>query len=89
MTDPLIDAEDDASTPLTPEARDALIPSYITQRRELNEVEQIGIADADPWGVLASSPAPARGSKLETVNRRPRLTPDRHAMLTPLARGAG
>ena len=49
MTDPLIDAEDDASTPLTPEERDALIPSYITQRRELNEVEQIGIADADQW----------------------------------------
>lgn len=49
MSDPLIDAEDDASTPLTPEERDALIPSYITQRRELNEVEQIGIADADRW----------------------------------------
>jgi Fic-DOC domain mobile mystery protein B len=49
VTDPLIDAEDDASTPLTPEERDALIPSYITQRRELNEVEQIGIADADRW----------------------------------------
>jgi Fic-DOC domain mobile mystery protein B len=45
----LIDAEDDASTPLTPEERDALIPSYITQRRELNEAEQIGIADADRW----------------------------------------
>ena len=49
MTDPLIDSEDEASTPLTPEERDALIPSYITQRRELNEVEQIGIADADRW----------------------------------------
>jgi Fic-DOC domain mobile mystery protein B len=49
MTDPLIDAEDDASTPLTPEEREALIPSYITQRRELNEVEQVGIADADRW----------------------------------------
>lgn len=49
MSDPLIDAEDDASTPLTPEEREALIPSYITQRRELNEVEQIGITDADRW----------------------------------------
>ncbi|HEY5412859.1 MAG TPA: mobile mystery protein B [Caulobacteraceae bacterium] len=49
MTDPLIDAGGGASTPLTPEERDALIPSYITQRRELNEVEQIGIADADTW----------------------------------------
>jgi Fic-DOC domain mobile mystery protein B len=27
----------------------SVIPSYITQRRELNEVEQIGIADADAW----------------------------------------
>lgn len=49
MSDPLIDAEDDASTPLTPQEREALIPSYITQRRELNEAEQIGIADADRW----------------------------------------
>ncbi len=51
VTDPLIDAEDEASTPLTPEERDALIPSYISQRRELNEVEQIGIADADAWAL--------------------------------------
>ena len=50
MSDPLIDAEDDAATPLTPEERDALLPTYITLRRELNEVEQIGIADADRWG---------------------------------------
>ena len=49
MTDPLIDAEDEAATPLTPEERQALIPTYITLRRELNEVEQIGIADADRW----------------------------------------
>ena len=49
MSDSLIDAEDEASTPLSPDERDALIPSYITQRRELNEVEQIGIADADRW----------------------------------------
>jgi hypothetical protein len=49
VTDPLIDAEDEASTPLMPDARDALIPSYITQRGELNEIEQIGIADADRW----------------------------------------
>lgn len=49
MTDPLFDPEDEAATPLTPEERRALIPTYITQRRELNEVEQIGIADADRW----------------------------------------
>ena len=49
MTDPLIDAEDEASTPLTAEERSALIPTYITLRSELNEAEQIGIADADRW----------------------------------------
>ncbi len=49
MSDPLIDADDKASTPLTPQEREALIPSYITQRRELNEAEQIGIANADRW----------------------------------------
>jgi len=49
MSDPLIDANDEAATPLTPEERDALIPTYITLRHELNEVEQIGIADADRW----------------------------------------
>jgi Fic-DOC domain mobile mystery protein B len=49
VSDPLIDAEDDASTPLTPEERRALIPTHITLRSELNESEQIGIADADRW----------------------------------------
>ncbi|MBV8593276.1 MAG: mobile mystery protein B [Caulobacteraceae bacterium] len=49
MSDPLIDSEDEAATPLKPEEREALIPSYITQRRELNEAEHIGVAGADQW----------------------------------------
>jgi Fic-DOC domain mobile mystery protein B len=51
MSDPLTDADadDDASTPLTPDERAALIPSYVTLRAELNEVEQIGIDSADQW----------------------------------------
>lgn len=49
MSDPLFDGDDDAATPLTAEEREALIPTYVTLRRELNEVEQIGIADADRW----------------------------------------
>jgi len=49
MSDPLIDAEDDAATPLAPEERHDLIPSYITNRDQLNEVEQLGIAEADRW----------------------------------------
>ncbi len=49
MTDPLMDPEDDAATPLTPEERDDLIPSYITTRDQLNEAEQLGIAETDRW----------------------------------------
>lgn len=49
MNDRLFEGDDEAATPLTAEEREALIPSYITLRRELNEVEQIGIADADRW----------------------------------------
>jgi Fic-DOC domain mobile mystery protein B len=47
MTD-LFHADDDA-TPLTPEERDALIPTHVTLRSELNELEQQNIAEADLW----------------------------------------
>ena len=49
MTGSLFGTDDDAATPLTAEEREALIPTYITLRRELNEAEQIGISDADRW----------------------------------------
>ena len=49
MDDPLFDGDDEANTPLEAEEREALIPTHITLRAELNEVEQIGIADADRW----------------------------------------
>lgn len=49
LSDPLTDADDDASTPLTPDERAALIPSYVTLRSELNEIEQIGIDRAVEW----------------------------------------
>ena len=49
MSDPLTDADDEASTPLTPDERAALIPSYVTLRTELNEIEQISIDQADEW----------------------------------------
>jgi Fic-DOC domain mobile mystery protein B len=48
MTDPLAE-EDDASTPLTAEEREGLIPSYITLRGELNEAEQANILEGDAW----------------------------------------
>ena len=49
MPDPLFDLDDDASTPLTAEEREQLIPSYIALRHELNEVEQVNIGAALRW----------------------------------------
>ncbi len=46
MTEPVAD---DHATPLRPEDRDALIPTHITSRGELNELEQKNIATADVW----------------------------------------
>jgi Fic-DOC domain mobile mystery protein B len=40
---------DDAATPLTPAERDGLIPTHVTLRGELNELEQQNIADANAW----------------------------------------
>lgn len=48
MKDPL-EEQDDASTPLTEEERENLIPSYITLRSELNEAEQANILEAEEW----------------------------------------
>ncbi len=50
MTGPL-EEQDDASTPLTAEERDGLIPSYITLRGELNEAEQANILEAEGWAL--------------------------------------
>jgi Fic-DOC domain mobile mystery protein B len=41
--------EPDDATPLTPEELEGLIPSYVTLRRELNELEQQNILTADAW----------------------------------------
>ncbi|MDP2296420.1 MAG: mobile mystery protein B [Pseudolabrys sp.] len=47
MTSP--DDEPTHATPLTAEEREGLIPSHVTLRRELNELEQQNIIDADTW----------------------------------------
>lgn len=52
MTDPLFEGDDNANTPLTAEEREALIPTYITLRSELNEAEQANIADAIEWALV-------------------------------------
>lgn len=44
----LFDADDNA-TPLTPEERNGLIPTHVSLRSELNEIEQKNIAAADSW----------------------------------------
>jgi Fic-DOC domain mobile mystery protein B len=43
------EAEDDAATPLAHEEKTGLIPSWVTFRHELNEVEQANIAKAALW----------------------------------------
>ncbi len=48
MTDPLAE-QDNASTPLSVEERNALIRSDITLRGELNDAEQQNILEADAW----------------------------------------
>jgi Fic-DOC domain mobile mystery protein B len=48
VSDPLLE-QDGASTPLTHEEREGLIPSYITLRSELNEAEQANILEAEEW----------------------------------------
>jgi Fic-DOC domain mobile mystery protein B len=40
---------DSDATPLSPEECEGLIPSHITLRSELNELEQKNIAEADRW----------------------------------------
>lgn len=47
MTDPF--HADDHATPITPTERDGLIPTHVTLRGELNELEQRNIAMADGW----------------------------------------
>lgn len=49
MNDPLFDEDDEANTPLTAEEREQLIPTYITLRSEMNEAEQVNIAQANRW----------------------------------------
>ncbi|KRA84048.1 cell filamentation protein Fic [Altererythrobacter sp. Root672] len=42
-------ADEDGNTPLSAEERLGLIPSYVTLRQELNEIEQINITEGERW----------------------------------------
>lgn len=52
IDEPLFDASDGAATPLTPDERRQLIPTYIMTRAQLNEAELIGITRADSWAFM-------------------------------------
>jgi fido (protein-threonine AMPylation protein) len=47
MTEPF--EADDSATPLTPDERNGLIPTHVTLRGELSELEQQNILEADRW----------------------------------------
>ena len=47
MSDPFEETDD--ATPLAPEERNGLLPTHVTLRRELNELEQQNILDAEQW----------------------------------------
>lgn len=49
MTDPIFDGDDEGNTPLTPEEREGLRPSWIATRAELNRAEFDNIARAETW----------------------------------------
>lgn len=49
MSDAIFDGDDDAKTPLTEEEKQGLIPSYVTLRSELNEIEQVNIGQGSEW----------------------------------------
>lgn len=66
--DGLYDEPDDA-TPLAPEEREGLIPSHVTLRRELNELEQQNILEADIW-VFARKHDPVNEAFARSLHRR-------------------
>ena len=61
--------EEDGNTPLTAEERLGLLPSYITLRQELNEVEQINITEGERWAFSRSRDILDEGS-LRDLHRR-------------------
>ena len=50
----LFEGPDDSSTPLTPDEKKGLIPTYVKTRGELNQAEQRRILKADRWAFSRS-----------------------------------
>jgi Fic-DOC domain mobile mystery protein B len=67
MTD--LHVADDHATPLTPAERQDLVPTYITLRSELNELEQKNIAAAVQWAFGRRKVA-TRENFLKSLHRR-------------------
>ena len=67
MTD--LHGDDDHATPLTPQERKELIPTHITLRSELNELEQQNIAAA-ARSAFGRRHVPTRESFLKSLHRR-------------------
>src|SRR5712664_282861 len=67
MTD--LHAADGHATPLTPAEREDLIPTHITLRSELNELEQQNIATGNRWA-LGRRHVVTRESFLKSLHRR-------------------
>jgi Fic-DOC domain mobile mystery protein B len=67
MTD--LHAADDHATPLTPAEREDLIPTHVTLRSELNELEQKNIAAAIRWA-FGRRKVVSRESFLKSLHRR-------------------
>lgn len=57
------------ATPLTAEERDGLIPSHLALRRDLNELEQQNILQADTW-VFSRKRDPVNESFARNLHRR-------------------
>lgn len=70
MTDPLLDGDDEANTPLTAEEREQLIPTYISTRGELNEAEQVNITRALRWAARSRDFDPFDDAQLRELHRR-------------------
>ena len=70
MSDPLLDADDEANTPLTPDGREGLIPTYITTLAELNDAEQENIAEADLWAFARKRADVVAAEFLMSLHRR-------------------
>ena len=66
----LFDEPDDAATPLSPEEKRDLIPSYIAFRSELNLAEQTNIAAGQAWALERRHPDLLSERFIKNLHRR-------------------